>query len=124
MKKPFDPFDPAHQDPIRRRKHSEVVAEKEAWEKSLEQAFRNVLEDFGWPDYVTTDVLMEDAMLQHPSEDSLRRNLKPMMEKIGYVRYNNPKTKDGRWYLFGRLTTVYMVKGSARVSREFLIDYL
>ena len=67
---------------------------------TMEHLF-NKLNDKEWPQVVDVAELMET------SDKSIATQLKRWMRWMGYEKYVNQESKDGRWRFGGRATTLY-----------------
>ena len=108
----FDPFDPNNRDKRKRRTKAQVVADQLAWESSLDNAFKTVLQEQHWPKIVQGDLLLEDSAGYHDNYYALRRNISSCMQRLGYELEPNPNSKDGRWKAFSKSVSVYKKIGS------------
>lgn len=128
MKKPFDPFDPKHAAwrPRRRRTNAQIQADEEARWRALEHPVRKALALQSDPDYVDVKFMMEDAMnnLEGVTPAEMRRNVKNVLERLGYVKMHNKKSKDGRWFLYGEHHTIYKKRLLANLGYRRLEEYM
>ena len=116
----FDPFDPNNRDKRKRRTKAQIEADTKSWNMNLDDAFKIVLNDMRWPDYVQANTLLEDAAQHHPSYYALKSNMKKCMGRIGYVKMINPDTTDGRWKAYSKGFFVYKKEHLEDIDRDEL----
>ena len=123
----FDPFDPRHANPVKRRKPREVLFDKKQWLDRIDRHFSRALDSLDWPEYVQSNWITnavnecEDTNLPL---NTIARNFPGAMERLGYVKVVNPATKDGRWEDCGERFVVYGKKGHGNADRAVLADAL
>lgn len=116
----FDPFDEKHRDKPKRRKAHEVEFEKKQWQERLDNHFKRAMEEFGWPNYVQSNSILNTIVSQEETflgERMLRRHTESSMRRLGWVKVSNPKSKDGRWKACGEYFFVYSKSGMEKVGR-------
>ena len=116
----FDPFDSNNRDKRTRRTKAQVQADQKAWDDAIDSAFRCSLDGADWPDYVQSDLLLDDAAPHHDNYYALRHNMKSSMERIGYAYMWNERTKDGRWKAMGKNVGVYKRKSCPDIGYDKL----
>lgn len=122
-RKPFDPFDERHRDKVKRRRPHEVAAEERAWRERVDNHFRRAMDEVGWFDYIDSEcitIAINCNMQTNVSPEVIRRNFRASMERLGYYKYVNEKSKDGRWKFGEQFLVVYAKRGSPRISRSEL----
>jgi hypothetical protein len=123
----YDPFDPKHANPVKRRKPREVAFDKKQWQERIDRHFTRALDELEWPEYVQSNWVTN--AINGCSETNLPfvtvvRNFRKAMERLGYAKVVNPASKDGRWEDCGERFSVYGKKGSAKADRGVLSDAL
>jgi len=103
-------FDDSFKAKRSRRKSSEVAFQKKQWEERVDKHFKRALEKLKWPDYVDTEtmgfIMLNDDENNLPIQ-TLRRNFRSSMKRLGYVKNLNSRTKDGRFYINSLLVFAY-----------------
>ena len=123
----FDPFDERNRDKQKRRKSSEVEFDRKQWGERVENHFARSLEELQWPEYVkATDLwdCVERNQSTNLPRTSLVRNAPLAMEKLGYEKMLNPRSKDGRWNFSFGPAVVYRKKGSPMLDKWGVKDAL
>ena len=116
----FDPFDPKNRDRRKRRTKEQIRRDTELWEMKIDDAFKIVLNDMGWPEYIQSNTLLEDAAAHHSNYYALKANVGRSMTRIGYVKMINPDTSDGRWKANTKSFVVYKKEGLEDLDRDEL----
>lgn len=123
----FDPFDPQHANVRQRRKHSEVVFDRKQWIERVDNHFRRAMEDLGWPEYVRGPDIWDHAESCADSNlprQTLVRNARKSMERLGYEKMPNPASGDGRWNFEWGTAVIYRRSGSKSLDRWEVKDVL
>jgi len=75
---------------------------------SLGKSDTNNPDNVEWPDLVRSDAILGYAVKAgHQDPEKARQRLAPTITRLGYVQFENPTMKGGRWRLDGKLKTVY-----------------
>lgn len=122
MKKPFDPFDESLRDKKKRRRPSVVREERELYARRIDCAFKSAIANCNDDSIITSEMLLmyifNDCVIDY---DTYRMNAKKVMARIGYRVFANASSKDGRWYLQGKWTRVYVKNGVPFPTKKELI---
>jgi len=116
----FDPFDERLRDKIKRRKPEEVVADKRNWCDRIDNHFRRAMDELEWPDYVDSECihfLIDNNAETNLGKEVLKCNFRAAMDRLGYEKFMNEKSKDGRWKFGDCFVFVYSKRGSARIGK-------
>jgi hypothetical protein len=123
----FDPFDEKHRDKRKRRKPNEVEFDNQQRQERLDKHFKRAMKDFGWPNYVQSNSILNAMAFSEErnlSERLLRYNFESAMNRLGWVKVPNPKSKDGRWSACGENFFVYSKRGMEKVEKSELKQVL
>ena len=71
----------------------------------------DILDGLGYPDYVRGDWVMDRAESGGEKRTEVSKRVTPTLARLGYTRYNNPDTRDGRWRANNQKFTLYIRKG-------------
>ena len=114
----FDPFDDNNRDRRKRRKHSEVVAERKAWADGIDDAIRKGIEAVGAGEYVQGDAILMYAIPHHAFYYALVKNFSKSMKRLGYIKLVNKKAKDGRWRCLNKSVTLFKKIGAKDIEMD------
>lgn len=89
-----------------RRRSAVVREEKAAWQREIDDAFKAVITELEWPDYIGSHSLAQ-AYAEGIGPEFFRMNMQKSMARIGYTRVSNPDSKDGRWKFCGMKFFIY-----------------
>ncbi len=123
----FDPFDPKHANPVKRRKPRELLFDRKQWLERIDRHFSRALDELEWPEYVQSNWItntINDCSETNLPPNTISRNFRSAMERLGYVKVVIPANKNGRWEDCGERFVVYGKEGSAKADRQVLSDNL
>ena len=98
--------------------HREVIQSNARQDDWLD----DILDAMNYPDYVRADWVTDRAEGKGEKKGDVVRKLSPTMGRMGYTRYVNPGTKDGRWRVNGTKFVLYIREGV--VPEENFLDKL
>ena len=123
----FNPFDERCRDREKRRKSNEIEFDKQQWVERIDKHFRRAMDALEWPNYVQSNWLLNEMLMDERtnlSDRMLRRNVEPAMNRLGWRKSLNPKSKDGRWSNSGENFFVYAKEGFEQADRTTLTKEL